>query len=144
MNIFSDDFNNKISNFKEFYNEFIDLRGGDSDKEQVLQEVTERVAESLENACSKVLKEDIQEAEKWIGEQQSAISSQIVATEKAIEDSRSALQSAGTFSAEEIDNNIAGIRNKKEKLQKSFDDFGALRSRAAEIYTKSQAKMDEE
>ena len=73
------------------------MRGDDGSMEE-LGDVTKRVAGKLENACSEVLKTDLQDAEKWISEQQNGIQEQIEATNKAEENIRTALTAAGTFS----------------------------------------------
>lgn len=106
-----------------------------------MDEVTKKVAKQLEEACSSVLKTDLQEAERWIEGEQENIQKQIDSTKTAMNTTKIALGEAGTFSLEEIDSQISGIKAKGEKLQKSFDDFGALKNRANEIYS---AKMDEE
>lgn len=99
------------------------IRGGNDDADGELTEVTKKVAGKLENACSDVLKDDLQDAEKWIAEQQQNIFEQINSTQKAIETTREALAAAGTFSAEEIDTQVAGIIAKETNLKKRMEDF---------------------
>ena len=118
------------------------IRGGNGDANEELSEVTKKVAAKLEDACSGVLKDDLEDAEKWIAEQQQNIFEQISSTQKAIQTTRQALETAGTFSASEIDTQIAGIIAKETNLKKRMEDFEALKDRAGDIYKAD--KMDEE
>ena len=55
------------------------------------------------------------------------IAQQINSTKKAIEATRTALRDAGTFTNEEIDQQVAGIVAKENNLKKRLEDFEALK-----------------
>lgn len=143
LNLFSDSFNNKVDRFKTFYEDFLVIRGGNSDADDELSQVTNRVAGKLESACSDVLKNDLKDAESWITDRQKEFMEQISSTQTAIQTTKSALERAGTFSSEEIDKQIAGISEKEKLLKQRMEDFEALKARAVKIYT-AEAAMDEE
>lgn len=73
---FSDSFTDRVDQFKTFYESFLSVRG-DADPAQELAQVIDRVSTKLEDACSQVLKEDLQDAENWITEEQMKIQKQI-------------------------------------------------------------------
>lgn len=56
----------------------------------------------MEAACSKVLQHDLVDAGVWIKDKIAEIEKQIKATEEAVENTRAALNQAGTFSGTEI------------------------------------------
>ena len=72
INIFSESFENRINQFKSFYNDFLARKAesGNVDLNEELDRVTEKVSGKIEEACSAVLKEDLKEAEDWIKDQQ--------------------------------------------------------------------------
>ena len=104
--------------------------------------MNKKVASKLEDACSDVLKDDLKDAESWISEQQANIAEQIDSTQRAIDATKAALSSAGTFTAAEIDQQVAGITAKKENLAKIMQDYQDLKEKAVKIYKTD--KMDEE
>jgi len=62
------------------------------------------------------LKEDLSEAEKWIGKEQESIQKNISNVEKAVSDTRKTLEGTGTFTGPEIESQLEGIKNKKTVL----------------------------
>ena len=61
LNIFSDSFKNRISEFANFYKELLKRKacGGDMDLEEELEKVTNKVSEKIEVACSKVIRAEL-------------------------------------------------------------------------------------
>jgi hypothetical protein len=61
LNIFSDSFQNRISEFTTFYKEFLERKAVSEDVESSneLDRVTKKVSEEIEVACSKVLKNEL-------------------------------------------------------------------------------------
>lgn len=61
LNIFSDSFKNRISEFTTFYKEFLERKAASEDVESSneLDRVTKKVSEEIEVACSKVLKHEL-------------------------------------------------------------------------------------
>lgn len=75
------------------------------------------VASDMEKACSKVLEKDLVEAGAWIKDKIAEIENQIKATEEAVENTRTALTQAGTFSGAEIEAQLNIIRQKGKQLE---------------------------
>lgn len=89
-----------------------------------------------------MLKEDVAEAEKWIGNQQSTVKNNISSVDKAESDTRKALESTGTFSSAEIESQVEGIRKKKALLEKNWNELEAIKGRAADIYKQGSSAID--
>ena len=79
--LFSDTFNNRIEEFKNFYTEFVNLKGADSSEE--FDTVIKTVAGDLEDACAKVLQNNLVDANKWVDDQIVGIKNQIQSTSEA-------------------------------------------------------------
>jgi len=107
---------------------------GDVDPVSEFNKVTNEVKRKIESACLKVIKDDLTEAEKWIGNEQSTIKTNISNVEKAVHDTRKTLESTGTFSSAEIDAQVEGIRKKKAVLEKNYNDLETIKGRAVELY----------
>lgn len=99
--------------------------------------VSDKVKSKISEACARVLKDDVSDAEKWIDSKKSALQDQIKSVDDAESDTRSALSKSGTFSEAEIDKQLAGIREKKANLEKCVQDLDAIRGRASGIYKSS-------
>ena len=115
INIFSESFKDRISEFSEFYKEFLSHKAAheDADLSGEMDTVTKRVSENIELACSKVLKEELVSTEEWIKEQQKAIQDQIGKVENAYDENKKSLEATGTFSDGEIKNQLKPISDKK-------------------------------
>lgn len=103
--MFTEDFNQRVDEFKSFYREYLNLRSttGTVDPVEEFKKVSEDVKNKIQLACLRVLSADVKDAENWIENQQRAVREQIANVDKAEADTRKALETAGTFSAAEID-----------------------------------------
>ena len=64
INLFSASFEERISEFKNFYQDFLERKAATdgSNLDEELEKVTENVSQKIEEACSEVLKEDLKDA----------------------------------------------------------------------------------
>ena len=143
ITVFSESFEKRIAEFKDFYRDFLDRKAAsdNTDMHEEMGQVAERVSARIEEACSAVLKDDLRQAEEWIGEQQKAVQEQIDKISSAYSETKHTLSSTGTFSESEIEQQLEMIDKKKSDLQGTYDNYDSLRERAARIYTLDQ--MDE-
>ena len=143
MTIFSESFEKRIAEFKNFYHDFLEKKAAseNTNLNEELEQVAEKVSGKIEEACSAVLKEDLQQAEEWIGEQQKGIQEQIDKISNAYNETKATLSSTGTFSESEIEKQLEMIEKKKVDLEGIYDSYGVLQKRAARIYDLD--RMDE-
>ena len=141
--VFSESFEKRIVEFKDFYRDFLERKASsdNTDMHEEMGEVARRVSAKIEEACSAVLKDDLRQAEEWIGEQQKAVQEQIDKISSAYNETKHTLSVAGTFSESEIEKQLEMIEQKKSDLQGTYDNYDSLREQAAKIYTLHQ--MDE-
>ena len=144
LTLFSSSFEKRIGEFKNFYHDFLEKKAAseNTDLNEEFEQVTEKVSAKIEEACSAVLKEDLEQAEKWIGEQQKAIQEQINKINNAYNETKNTLSLTGTFSESEIEQQLEMIDKKKADLQNVYDNYGTLRKRASKIYGGAD-EMDE-
>lgn len=118
MTIFSESFEKRIAEFKNFYHDFLEKKAAseNTDLNEELEQVAEKVSGKIEEACSAVLKEDLQQAEEWIGEQQKGVQEQIDKISNAYNETKNTLSSTGTFSESEIEKQLEMIEKKKIDL----------------------------
>ncbi len=144
VELFSEEFNKKIDEFKGFYREYLNLRSitGTVDPEQEYRKVSEDVKDKIQKACLRVLKNDVHDAENWIETQQKEIREQVTNVDKAEADTRKALEAAKNFSAAEIDQHVAIFKNKRMALETSLSELEAIKARAGDIYNKGDNSID--
>lgn len=134
ITVFSASFEKRMGQFREFYRDFLEKKAEpEGDMGEEMGEVAKRVSTKIEEACSAVLRENLREAEEWIGEQQKSVQEQIEKIENAHHETKNTLALTGTFSEAEIDGQLRLIQQKKAALQAVYDDYDGLREHAARL-----------
>ncbi len=108
-----------------------------------LSNVNNRVRELLENASSKILKDELVTLEEWIQTEQKRLRNEISTVEQCLEESQKSLESTKAFSVDEISNQLKLIKKRITEKQSQLDHYGVLLTRSRRIYQEEPAEKVE-
>lgn len=108
-----------------------------------LSTVNNRVRELLENASSKILKDELVTLEEWIQTEQKRLRNEISTVEQCLEESQKSLESTKAFSVDEISNQLKLIKKRITEKQSQLDHYGSLLTRSKRIYQEEPAEKVE-
>lgn len=131
--VFTPKFYETLESFKNFYKEVLTLKAKDGDSTG-FSEVRKRVSGKLEAESSKILKEELADLERWIGQQQGKLAGQTAKIEEAYKANSTSLANTGSFTDEEIRKQLQPIQAKIDEKNATYASFGELLKRAKDIY----------
>ena len=115
--IFSDGFKNRLNQFISLNKEVLDWKSTveGTDQSSQINERKDRMAGKVEEAAAVILKEELTSLEEWIADQQGKLKEEIGKIEDAYEGSRKNLLATGSFSEDEIKNQLSNVQKKAEE-----------------------------
>ena len=126
--VFSQNFRDRLDQFSELSKEVL-TRKAETEGNSANQEIRdrrERVSQRVEAASAAILKEELISLEEWIAQEQKTIADQVKSIRAAHDAIKSTLEGTGSFSPEEVANQLSAIEERAAERQAVHDSYGVL------------------
>jgi uncharacterized protein YqgV (UPF0045/DUF77 family) len=108
----------------------VKVSGTDGNAETEMQDVTNKVRESIQDEAARIFKSQLEDIETWINGEIGKINEEIKSIEEVYEQNRESLLKTGAFTEEEVKKQLSPIQAKVATKKETREKYEELLTRS--------------